>query len=200
MPDPGAQAGERRPSRIGHSLTAGACLGVQMPSAMRAKPFTVLAAQGLGWKRQQQLLTQDILQQDTILLIITDFSLGSGNGMLRSAAIGPGRSKKQVELAGERVLDGVEATRAEGLEAPLIGGADPNIVDQLARTAVLDNEVGPAVDYQRVQLADIESVFNTAGFKGQIELDRFPFQVNNGNQHGRCHRDATRRRLDLSKG
>lgn len=37
-----------------------------MLSAMRAKPFAIFAAQGLGWQRQQHLLTQDVLQKNTV--------------------------------------------------------------------------------------------------------------------------------------
>src|SRR5271170_7369605 len=40
--DLAAQARQGRPSRIGHSLAAIACFGVQMLSAMRAKPLAVL--------------------------------------------------------------------------------------------------------------------------------------------------------------
>ena len=64
--DPAAQAGQRRPSRIGHRLAAIACLGVQILSAMRAKPFAIFAAHGLGWQRQQYLLAQDIFQKNTV--------------------------------------------------------------------------------------------------------------------------------------
>src|SRR5271156_2529582 len=189
MPDPGAQAGEGRPSWISHSLAAGACLGVQVFSAMGAKPSTVLAAQGLGWKRQQHLLPQDVLQQNTIPLIITDFGFRSGDGMLRSIAIGPGWPKKQVKLPRKLVLDRIKAPGAEGFKAAGIGGADSDVVNKLIRTAVLDYQVGSAVNRKRIKLADVEAVLNTAGFKGEFELNRFPLEINNSEKHGRCHRD-----------
>ena len=65
--DPVAQAGQGRPSRIGHGLVASACLRVQVLSAMWAKPFAIFAAQGFGWQRQKHLLTQDVLQKNTVL-------------------------------------------------------------------------------------------------------------------------------------
>jgi hypothetical protein len=64
--DPAAQALQGRPSWIGHRLAAIACFGVQMLSAMWAKPFAVFAAQGLRWQRQQHLLAQDVLQKNTV--------------------------------------------------------------------------------------------------------------------------------------
>jgi hypothetical protein len=168
-----------------------------MPPAAGTKPFAVFAAQGLGWKRQQHLLAQDILQQNTILLIITDFGLRSGNGMLRSLAIGADGTKKQVELSRNWVFDGVKTARAERLEAAGVGRAHPDVVYQLVGTAMFDDQIGTALHHQRIELADIESVLDRAGFKGQIELDRFPFQVYNCNQHGSFHR-GTKCRGDLA--
>jgi hypothetical protein len=37
---------------------------------------------------------------------------------------------------------------------------------------------------KRIQLADVEAVLDQAGLESKIELDRFPFQVSNSNQHG----------------
>ncbi len=159
-----------------------------MLSAMWAKPFTIFAAEGLGGKRQNDLLAQDILQQDTILLIIPDFGLGGGNGMLRSVAVGPGRAKEQVELAGERMLDRVEAAGAEHLEAAGIGGAHPDVVDQLIRSPMLDDQVGAALDSQRIELMDVEAVLDAPRLKGQVEFGRFFLELNNRKKHGGGHR------------
>jgi hypothetical protein len=137
---------------------------------MGAEPLAVFTAQGLGWKGQQHLLTQDVLQLDSILLIITDFGLGGGNGMLGSFAIRPGRSKKQVELPGKRMFDGIEAAGAEDLKAARVGGADPDVVDQLPGAAMLDEQVGAALNSERIELLNTESIVDTAGRKGQVEL------------------------------
>jgi hypothetical protein len=166
---------------------------------MGAEPLAVFAAQGLGWKGQQHLLAQYVLQQDSILLIITDFGLGSGDGMLGSLAIGPGRPKKQVELTGKWMLDGVETPGAEDLEAAVVVRTHANIIDQLPRPAMLYDQVGTAVDGERVELANVESILDAAGRKGQIELYGFTFQINDGQKHGRGHRRMPRR-VGLSYG
>jgi hypothetical protein len=104
--------------------------------------------------------------------------------MLGSVAIGAGWAKKQVEALVEGVFDGVEAAGAEDLKAAFIGRTDTDIVDRLVRPAVLDDEVGTAVDGERLKLADIEAVFYAARFVGEIELEGLPFEVDNCNQHG----------------
>lgn len=118
--------------------------------------------------------------------------------MLRGVAIRTGRAKKQVEVPVEGVFDRVEATGAEDFESALVGRPDANVVYRLVRPAMLDDKVGPTVDGQRIELPDIEAVFNAAGFVGEIELEGLPFQVYNRNQHGNVHRGGVRRRMGLS--
>src|SRR5271168_280091 len=108
--------------------------------------------------------------------------------MLGSVAIRAGWAKKQVEVPVEGVFDGVEAAGAEGLEAAFIGCADSNIVYGFIRAAMLDDKIGAAVNGERIELADIEAVFNAAGLVGEIELEGLPFQVYNRNQHDSVHR------------
>jgi hypothetical protein len=104
--------------------------------------------------------------------------------MLGSVAIGASWAKKQVELLVERMFHGVEAAGAENLKAAFIGRTDPDVVDCVVRPAVLDDEVGTAVDGEGLKLVDIETVFNAAGFVGEVELEGLPFEVDNCNQHG----------------
>jgi hypothetical protein len=78
--------------------------------------------------------------------------------MLRSVAIGPGWAKK-AGRSGRRggVFDRIETSGAEGLKTAFIVGANPDVVDGLVRSAVLDDEVGAPVDGERIELADIEN-------------------------------------------
>jgi hypothetical protein len=115
--------------------------------------------------------------------------------MLRSVAIGTGWAKKQVEVPVEGMFDRVEATGAEDLKAAFVACANADVVDRLIGAAMLDDQVSAAVDGQWIELADIEAVFNAAGFVGEIELEGLPFQVYNRNQHGNVHRGGVRRRM-----
>ena len=101
--------------------------------------------------------------------------------MLRSVAIGPGWAKKQVEVAVEGVFDRIETSGAEGLKTAFIVGANPDVVDGLVWSAVLDDEVGAPVDSERIELADIKTVLDDAGLVAEVELDGFPFQISNCN-------------------
>ena len=155
-----------------------------MPPAVGTKPFAVFAAQGLGWKRQQHLLPQDVLQQDPIFLIITDFGLGGSNGMLRSLAIGADGAKKQVELSRNRVFHRVEATGAEHLEAAVEVRAQADVFDELPGPAVFDDQLCLPLELQRADLANVGSVVDLARRQAFIQWKRLVDELCGGDEHG----------------
>ena len=83
-----AKPGQRFPARVGIGLGAGTVLGVPVSAAARAEPFAVFHAQGSGRQGQKHLFAQNILKQETVLLIITDFGLVRRDGALGGGGIG----------------------------------------------------------------------------------------------------------------
>src|SRR5438552_3841229 len=72
--DPAAEPSQRFPAGVARTLFAGASLAVAVLAAARAKSLAVELAQRPDRQRQKHLLAQHILKQQTVLLIITDFS------------------------------------------------------------------------------------------------------------------------------
>ncbi len=66
MFDPAAQTRQSGPTWIGRCLFTRAGLRVQMRSAMRTKPLATVAAQGFRRQRKKHLLSQDVLQKNTV--------------------------------------------------------------------------------------------------------------------------------------
>src|SRR5262249_2258984 len=143
-----SQTRQRIPTRIRRCLFAGAGCEVLVLTAARAEALAVRLAEGSGRQGEQHLLAHDILEQKTALLIITDFGLVRGNGMLSGVSIYPDRPKNQVKIARKGLGDGLDAAGAEDLEVSLVGGAEADIlhlgVGAAFLTAVLDDEVGLA--------------------------------------------------------
>ena len=86
--------------------------------------------------------------------------------MLRSVTVGTDWAKKQVELARQWMLDGLQASRTQDLKAAFVSRPNPHIIYQLIWATVFDNQIGASVDSQLIELPDIGAVFDAAGFKG----------------------------------
>ena len=184
MLDPGAQAGEARPSRIGYSLAASACLGVQMPAAMRAKPLAIFPAKRLGWKRQENLLAQNVLQQDTIFLIITDFGLRSGNRMppkprhpLQSGEKSRSNCPESGCSTGSRHLAQSTSNRPIYAARTRMSSTNSPVRDvPQSRRPRRPRPAGPSGEYRnRTRWSRVQR---------QDETGSVPFQIYNCNQHG----------------
>src|SRR5277367_6063360 len=89
------------------------------------------------------------------------------------------------------MFDRVEAAGAEDLKAAFIGRADANVLDGFIWPAVLDDKVGAAIDGERHELTDVESVFNAARLAGKIKFEGLPFQIYNCDQHGSVPRGGS---------
>src|SRR5580700_9336507 len=88
---------QARPSRIFHRLRARAPLYIEISATLRAQSFAILAADGPQGNRQQHLLPQYILEQQTFPLIITDFGLGAGHRKLCASGVGPQRAIQKIK-------------------------------------------------------------------------------------------------------
>jgi hypothetical protein len=120
--------------------------------------------------------------------------------MLRSVAIRADWAEKQVELPPDQVFDWLETARTRDFELALISCADANIIDHLVGSAMFNDQVGAPVHGERVQLLDIWAVLNAAWFKGQVKIDRFALEIEDGEKHGGQRRErAAGTALSLQK-
>src|SRR5579875_1899801 len=109
--------------------------GIAIRAALRAKAQAVLPAECPSGQGKQHLLTHGILQQQTALLIITDFRLVFGNRVLPGLGIYPGRTEDEVEVVCKILLNRLEATRTKQLETPGEICPKPNIFHKLTGPA-----------------------------------------------------------------
>ena len=76
---PAADIFQRRPARIFYFTGAGALFLVQILAALRTQSLAIFAASDLQRQREQHLLAQNILEQNTFSLIIADLGFGVGD-------------------------------------------------------------------------------------------------------------------------
>jgi hypothetical protein len=129
---------------------------------VRTKTLAVLLAERAWGQGQQHLLAHGVLQQKTALSIIPDFSLVFGNNVLTGLGICVSGAEDQVEVAFEGLRDGIEAAGAELLEVAFVVRADTDVLDEIAGSALLDQQVGASGDLERTALGDVRSVVNGA--------------------------------------
>src|SRR6185503_20927793 len=129
------QTGKRIPTHVGWSRIAGTLRLIQVLTTARAKPFAVCCAESTAGQGEQHLLAHHILEQKTAVLIIPDFGLVGGDGVLAGLGFGGAGAEDEVKVALEGDFDRFEAAGAENLEAPGIVGAEADVVDVLDATA-----------------------------------------------------------------
>jgi hypothetical protein len=161
------------PTRIDRGLIAGALCKIQILTTAGAKPLAVRFAEGTTGQGEQHLLTHHILEQKTALLIIPYFGLVFRNCVLSCDGVGVFGAEDEVEIALEGGVNGLDAAGAEDLEVALVVGADADVVDVGVGGAVLDEEVGLAVDGEWTYLVDVGGVVQDAGGDGFVELQGF---------------------------
>jgi hypothetical protein len=162
--DAGGETFKRLPPWIGISGTgAVACTGVQVLPAVDAKSLAVLLAERTPGQGEQHLFPHDVLEQQTVLSIIPYFGLIFSNCAFSWLGVGVFRAEEEVEVAGERDGDRLDAAGAEDFEVALVIGADADVFDDLLGAAVFGDEVSFAFDGERAYLAGVGSVVDGAG-------------------------------------
>jgi hypothetical protein len=149
----------------------------------RAKSFAVFFAERAAGQGEKHLFAHDIFKRETALFIIADFGLVEGNGALAGLCVCGLGAEDEVEVAGERGGDGFDAAGAEEFEVALVGGAQADVGDLLAVTAVFDDEVGAAGDGERADLGDVGGVVERAGKDGFREEEGLFFELEGGDEH-----------------
>ena len=153
---------------------------VQVFSAGGAEAFAMFAAERPSGQGKEHLLPHDILQQQAGGSIIPYFGLVFCDGALAGFGVGGLGAEEEVETAGERDLDGLDATCAEDLEGALIVGADADVLDDFLGSAMLDDEVGFALDGERAELAGVGSVVDGLGSDLLVEFEGFVLELERG--------------------
>jgi hypothetical protein len=124
------------------------------------------------------------------LFIIPDFCLIFRNCSLTGVGVGGIGAKEEVEVGVEGLVDGFEAASAELLEVAGGGGAEADVLDEVAGAAVLDDEFGLAFYGEGTDLADVGGVVDDAFGDGFVEEERFIDELCGGDDHsfsvGRC--------------
>jgi len=182
--EPAAQIGQSGPARVGGGFLAGAGFGVAIASAAGAEPFAVLAAKGSCGEGEQHLLAQNVFENQSFSLIITDFGVGRGEGALGGASVGAEGSEEEIEVAQEGVADGFEAAGAGDFEVAVPAGAGADVLDDFFGAAVLAEELGVALDGEGGDLAGLAAEVDGARGDAGIEGDGLALKVEQGDQHG----------------
>jgi hypothetical protein len=182
--DASGQTLKRLPPWIDIGATdAVACAGVQVLPAVDAKSLAVLLAERTPGQGEQHLFAHDVLKQQTVLSIIPYFGLVFGDCAFAGLGVRVFGAEEEVEVAGERDGDRLDAAGAEDLELALVGGADADVLDDLLGAAMFDDEVGFAADGEWAYLAGIGCVVDCAGGDGLVEEERFILQVERSDEH-----------------
>jgi len=102
--------------------------------------------------------------------------------------IGSQWTKKQVELALERVPDRFKAARARSLELARVAALQANILYDRARPMILFNQIGAAFDGKRRRLSGLRPVIDGSDLNGNVECKRLKLKIDDGNQHKQASR------------
>ena len=170
------QTGKRIPSRVGGRRIAGTFRLIQILTTARAKPFAVCCAESTAGQGEQHLLAHHIFEQKTALLIIPDFGLIWGNGVLASLRSSGTGAENEVEIALKRHLDRFQAAGAEDLEPGRVMCPQADVVDVLnaatmvVSSMVLNDQVGPTFDRQRGRLTNVRGIIERTGIDNLVKI------------------------------
>src|SRR5258708_6538680 len=98
MLQPAADLFQCFPPRIFQRSRAGTLFLVQVFTTMQAQALAILATGHFQGQGQEHLLSENVLQQETFALIISDLSFSVGYGDLVAASVYPQRTVEQLEF------------------------------------------------------------------------------------------------------
>jgi uncharacterized protein (DUF885 family) len=165
------------------AFLATAWSAVAIRAAVRAKSLAVVFAERPSGQGKEHLFPNGVLQQQAALSIIPDFGLFFRNCALTGLGVRSFGAEYEVELTCEVLIDGVEAAGAEEFEFAGEGGAEADVVDDVAVAAMLFDQLGFALDGERAGLADVGGVVDCAFRKAFVQGDVFFVQMGRGDEH-----------------
>ena len=174
---------QRRPARIFRRFGAIALFLIQVAPAMWAQALAVLAADRLQRQCQQDLLPQNILKEQTFSLIITDLSLGCGDGKLFFAGVRTLRPVQQFEVLRNIAMDRLQAPRARQLNACRKIAYKPYVIDNLVLTMMLLNQLSPAFAVEIAFLPEVRAEVYASGRKMLVKVHWVDLQFPDFDEH-----------------
>ena len=177
---PAAQVSQSFPSRVARTLITGAGCLIAVHAAARAKSFAIWLAKRPGWQGQEHLFPEHVFKRKATVLIIPDFCLRRGNGVLRPLRVYPGGPKKEIVFALQRMLDRFNAARAGNLKFAAERALETNVSDDFPGPAMFVKNLGAADRRQVAELLGFLAEINRPGRQGDGEIDWLAFQIDDG--------------------
>ena len=183
LSQPATNIFQRLPARIFRGNRAGTLLLIQVLAALRTQALAVFLADGLQRQRQKHLLAQDIFQQNTLALIVTDFGFRIGDRELIAPGIYTQGAIQQLELAVYIVADGLKTTRALQFQTCEKASAQAYIFNNLVLAVMFLDQFGAPDCFQRRALADICTKIDDTGLELFLKFARTNFQIFDVEEH-----------------
>ena len=174
---------QRQPPRIFYRLGAVTLLHIQVLATVRAETPAIVATDRLQGKRQQNLLQQDILQQQALTLIITDFSLGRGHRKLFPPCIRSLGTVQQIKLVGYILYNWFQAAGAGQLDSSVQTACNAYVLYYLMLAVLLFDQLSAPSGTQRFHLLQILSQIKHTGTNFFLEINGMLFQFLDFDEH-----------------
>src|SRR5579859_4387950 len=175
---------QRGPARIFHRDGAGALFLVQILAAVQAQALAVFAASYFQRQRQQHLLAQNVLEQNSVALIIADFGFSVRHRKLVASGVGSEGAVEQFEVALYVLLHRLKAAGALQFEAHGQAPSQADVLNNLMLAVMLLDQFGASRGLQGRALAGFASqIIDDIGLKLLVEIDGTAFQVFDVEEH-----------------
>jgi hypothetical protein len=184
--NPAAEIGQRCPPWVCLICIAGTDFMVSITATAGADSFALLLAENSSGQRQQNLLTQNVLNRKTALFIVTDFRVGGRDGAFRASCVHAGGPKNQIERFFEVLLHRIQAPGTQKCEITLVFRSQTDVMNNVVSAPVFCDQVGAAAHRQTAYLLNAGSEVDRTSRDRFAELNRLPFEVEHRNDeaHG----------------
>lgn len=150
-----ANISQGRPARILQGFRARALLHIQTLSAVRAQTLAVVAADRFQGQSKDDLFLQNILQLQSLTLIIADLGLGGSHRKLCLARVSSLRAIQQIELVRHLLQDRFEAASTGQLNPGLQVPAKAYVLYYLMLAVLLFDQLSPSGGMQHFYLSQV---------------------------------------------
>jgi hypothetical protein len=174
---------QRRPTRIGRLFFTGARLNIQILSASGTKAAAALAANRPQRQREQYLLAQNVLKQDSLARVVANLSFPFGDRAFGLASVYTQRAIEQIEIPSYLGRNRLDTTGAANLD---FGGkiADyANVLYDILAAAMFRQQFGPSLGLQSSGLPQIRQQLERSRRKLLGKLYFFNFQLLKTDEH-----------------
>src|SRR3984893_11369085 len=139
---------------------------------LRAETLAVFAADYFQRQREQNLLAQNDLQQNSLAFIIADLRLGIGDGKLVPSGIGPERTIQQFKLPDDILCYRLKAARTTLLQSCAKSAPEANVFYYLMLAVMLFDDFGASASIEGRALAEIATQIDDIRLELLRKVDR----------------------------